>query len=175
MAIVKVFSRMPKLYIISRILLLNITYHFVQSISYQTHTTRGWWCNCVQFHGLVLRFKTLIAALWTTRSLLNAKRDLGCTTVRLHILLSGPHLLIVQIKYQFGENAVLSHVFLNVTCVWTKFLMFADKREVLVGTTRAPRPKAQAQCYEPVHYNRLRCSLGRFFSAKVRSDFRLLK
>ena len=82
----KCFLECPKL--ISCILLFYIMYHFVQCISDQTHTARGRWCNCVQFHGLVLRFKIVIAALWTTRSLLNAKRDLGCTTVRLHILLS---------------------------------------------------------------------------------------
>ena len=122
----KCFLEYPKLYIISCILLFYIMYHSVQCISDQTHTARGRWCNCVQFHGLVLRFKIVIAALWTTRSLLNAKRDLGCTTVRLHILLSGPHLLIVQIKYQFGENAVLSHVFLNVTCVWTTKFLFTN-------------------------------------------------
>ena len=126
MAIVKVFSRMPQTLYNIMVLLLYIMYHFAQCISDQTHTAIDRWCNCVQFHGLVLRFKTVIAALWTTRSLLNAKRDLGCSTVRLHILLSGPHLLIVQIKYQFGENAVLSHVFLNVTCVWRHEFLFTN-------------------------------------------------
>ena len=92
--------------------------------------------------------------------MLNAKRDLGCTTVRLHILLSGPHLLIVQIKYQFGENAVLSHVFLNVTCVWTVFVyqwcLLTKERfwsELLEPRDLKLKPGAISQCTIAIGYD----------------------